>query len=81
MYGIVKAMNVLKDESDDIVEYTDAFEEFQAYLNQAEGAAYQSLFAAHSSAKSTPESLVILAKGDILKMRENMIKMAGQLGI
>jgi len=81
MYGIVKAMGVLKDESEDIVEYTDAYEEFQAYLYAAEGAAYQSLFAEHSSAKSTPESLVKLAKGDILQMRENMKKMAGQLGI
>ena len=65
MYGIQKVLKLLQTESDDIVEYTEAMDEFNAYYYQAEGAAYQSLFAQHSSAKSTPESLLATAQKDI----------------
>jgi len=50
-------------------------------LYQAEGAAYQSMFVEHSSAKSTPESLLLTAKSDILNMRKYMKELADQLGI
>ncbi|KAL7465592.1 hypothetical protein ACHAXS_005906 [Conticribra weissflogii] len=81
MYGISKVLKFLRDEADDIVEYTEAFNEFEAYLFQAEGAAYQSLFAEHSSAKSTPESLLKTAKGDVVMVRKFMGVMARQLGM
>ena len=72
MYGIMKVLKSLKDEADDIVDYTEAMNEFEAYLFQAEGAAYQSLFVEHSSAKGTPESLLKTAKGDVMNMRKYM---------
>lgn len=81
MYGISKVVRALKEEADDIVEYTEALNEFEAYLFQAEGAAYQSMFAEHSSAKSTPESLLKTAKGDVINMRKFMGKLAAQLGL
>mmetsp|Transcript_5940 Transcript_5940/g.11783 ORF Transcript_5940/g.11783 Transcript_5940/m.11783 type:complete len:231 (+) Transcript_5940:70-762(+) len=81
MYGISKVLKFLKDEAEDIVEYTEALNEFEAYLFQAEGAAYQSLFVEHSSAKSTPESLLRTAKGDVVMVRKFMGVMAGQLGM
>lgn len=81
MYGITKVVKALKEEADDIVEYTEASNEFEAYLFQAEGAAYQSLFAEHSSAKSTPESLLKTAKKDIVNMRKFMGDLAEQLSI
>jgi len=79
MYGIMKVLNTLKEEADDIVEYTEAKDSFEAFKNQAEGAAYQSLFVEHSSAKGTPESLLKTAKGDIVNLRKYMGDLAAQL--
>lgn len=81
MYGIRKVVKELRDEADDIVEYTEAMNEFEAYLNQAEGAAYQSLFVEHSSAKGTPESFLATAKEDVKQMLKYMDELAVQLGI
>jgi hypothetical protein len=81
MYGIVNVLKGLKEEADDIVEYTEALNEFEAYLFQADGAAYQSLFAEFSTAKITPESLLQIAKGDIVNMRKYMGELASQLNV
>lgn len=81
MYGIMKVLKTLREEADDIVEYTEALNEFEAYLFQAEGAAYQSMFVEHSSAKSTPESLLKTARGDIVNMRKFMGDIALQLSL
>jgi hypothetical protein len=81
MYGINKVLRLLNEEAEDIVEYTEALNEIEAYLFQAEGAAYQSLFVEHSSAKSTPESLLKTARGDIINMRKYMSEMAKQLNL
>lgn len=79
MYGIMKVLKSLKEEADDIVEYTEAMDSFEAYKNQAEGAAYQSMFVEHSSAKGTPESFLKTAKGDIVNLRKYMGDLAAQL--
>ena len=79
MYGIIKVLNSLRDEADDMVEYTEALNEFGAYLGQADGAAYQSLFAEFSSAKIVPGSLLKTARGDIVNMRKYMKELAIQL--
>jgi hypothetical protein len=81
MYGIRKVVKDLREEADDIVEYTEAMNEFEAYLNQAEGAAYQSLFVEHSSAKGTPESFLATAKEDVKQMKRYMDELATMLGI
>mmetsp|Transcript_17031 Transcript_17031/g.19697 ORF Transcript_17031/g.19697 Transcript_17031/m.19697 type:complete len:249 (+) Transcript_17031:269-1015(+) len=81
MYGIMKVVRELRDDADDIVEYTEAANEFEAYLYQAEGAAYQSLFVEHSSAKGTPESFLATAKKDVVSMRKYMGDVAAQLKI
>lgn len=81
MYGISKVLKDLQDQADDIVEYTEAMEEFNAYLYQAEGAAYQSLFVEHSSAKGTPESLLETAKQDVMQMEKYMDLLAVQLNL
>ena len=47
MYGLPKALKALKEEVDDIVEYTETLNDFEAYKYQAEGAAYQSMFVEH----------------------------------
>mmetsp|Transcript_21111 Transcript_21111/g.38186 ORF Transcript_21111/g.38186 Transcript_21111/m.38186 type:complete len:248 (+) Transcript_21111:138-881(+) len=81
MFGIMKVLKLLKEEADDIVEYTEAMDEFEVYLFQAEGAAYQSMFIEHSSAKGTPESMLKTAKSDITNMRKFMSDLAKQLNI
>jgi hypothetical protein len=82
MYGIGKVIKELREEADvDIVEYTEAMNEFNAYLYQAEGAAYQSLFVEHSSAKGTPESFLSTAKQDVKNMQKYMNELAVQLNL
>ena len=81
MYGIQKVLKILQQEADDIVEYTETMDEFNAYYYQAEGAAYQSLFAEHSSAKSTPKSLLETAQKDIVQMVRYMDQLAAQLNL
>lgn len=79
MYGITKVLKDLRDEADDIVDFTETCNEFEAYLYQAEGAAYQSLFVEHSSAKGTPESFLATAKKDVQSMQRYMDELAVQL--
>lgn len=79
MYGITKVLKDLREEAADIVEFTEAANEFEAYLYQAEGAAYQSLFVEHSSAKGTPESFLATAKKDVQSMQRYMDDLAAQL--
>jgi len=81
MYGILKVLGGLREEAEDIVEYTEAMNEFEAYLFQADGAAYQSLFAEFSSAKIAPGSLMKTARGDIVNMRKFMGDLATQLNL
>ena len=81
MYGITKVVKDLRDEADDLVEFTETLNEFEAYLYQAEGAAYQSLFVEHSSAKGTPATFLATAKKDIQKMQSFMDDLAKQLQI
>lgn len=81
MYGITKVLKQLQEEADDLVEYTETMDEFNAYLYQAEGAAYQSLFVEHSSAKGTPESFLATAKQDVIQMNKYMNQLASQLSL
>lgn len=79
LFGIQKVLKTLKADAEDIVEYTETMDEFNAYYYQAEGAAYQSMFIAHSSAKGTPESILKTAKNDIVQMEKYMDQLAVQL--
>jgi hypothetical protein len=87
MYGIRKVLKELReqqadvDDDMDIVAYTEAMDDFEVYLNQAEGAAYQSLFIEHSSAKGTPEQFLATAKQDVTQMVKYMDMLAIQLGV
>lgn len=81
LFGIQKVLKTLTTQAEDIVEFTETMEEFNAYYFQAEGAAYQSMFVEHSSAKSTPESLLKTAKADIVQMEKYMDQLAVQLNL
>jgi len=79
LFGIQKVLNILRDEADDLIEYSEAMDEFNAYYYQAEGAAYQSMFPAYSSSKSTPEELLAMSKKDLITMSKYMDQLAAQL--
>ncbi len=81
LYGIQKVLKILADAAEDIVEYTESMEEFNAYYYQAEGAAYQSMFIEHSSAKGSPELFLATAKQDIIQMQKCMDQLARQLNL
>jgi hypothetical protein len=81
MFGIEKLLKSLKFEAEDIVEYVETMEDFNAYYYQADGAAYQSMFVEHSSARSTKESCLITAKGDLLQMDKLLNQLAVQLNL
>ena len=81
MYGITKVVKDLRDEAEDLVEFTETANEFEAYMFQADGAAYQSLFVEHSSAKGTPASFLATAKKDIFSMQAYMDDLARQLNL
>ena len=81
MFGVEKLLKSLKFEAEDIVEYVETMEDFNAYYYQADGAAYQSMFVEHSSARSTKESCLITAKGDLLQMDKLMNQLAVQLNL
>ena len=81
LFGIQKVLKILQEESDDIVEYSETMEEFNAYYYQAEGAAYQSMFAEHSSSRSTPQELLATAKKDLTQMAKYMDQLAVQLNL
>jgi 1,2-phenylacetyl-CoA epoxidase PaaB subunit len=80
LYGIQKVLKILQEEANDIVEFTEAMDEFNAYYYQAEGAAYQSLFVEYSSAKGTPEAFLQSAKQDLDQMEKYMDLVAAQIG-
>eukprot|EP00536_Pseudo-nitzschia_multiseries_P012183 jgi/Psemu1/207876/e_gw1.450.28.1 len=81
LFGIQKVLKTLTTDAEDLVEYTETMEEFNAYYFQAEGAAYQSMFVEHSSAKGTPETFLKTAKNDILQMEKYMNQLAVQLNL
>ena len=62
MYGISKVLKELQGEADDIVEYTENMNEFNAYLGQADTACYSANFVEFSAAKTKPEEFFKNAK-------------------
>jgi len=58
MYGITKVLKILQNEADDIVEYTEAMDEFDSYLRQADTACYSANFVEFSAASTKPEQFL-----------------------
>jgi len=81
LYGITKVLKSLQEEAEDIVEYTENMNEFNAYLNAADTACYSSNFVEHSSAKGTPEGYLRDAKGDAKNMLVYLDRMAKELNL
>lgn len=79
LYGISKVLKELQDEADDIVEYTENMNEFDAYLRAADTACYSANFVEFSAAKTKPEAFFKDAFGDVLNMKECMNNIAVEL--
>lgn len=78
LYGISKVLKELQDEAEDIVEYTENMNEFDAYLRAADTACYSANFVEFSAAKTKPEAFFKDAFGDVQKMKEYMNNMAAE---
>jgi hypothetical protein len=78
LYGISKLLKELQDEAEDIVEYTENMNEFDAYLRAADTACYSANFVEFSAAKTRPEAFFKDAFGDVQKMKEYMNNMAAE---
>ena len=81
MYGITKVLKDLQEEANDIVEYTEAMNDFAGYLNAADTSCYSANFVTFSSAKTKPEKFFSDAKSDAMQMQKAMSTMAAQLNI
>lgn len=79
LYGIPKVLKELQESADDIVEYTEAMNEFDASLRQADTACYSANFVEFSAAKTKPEKFFQDAKIDAQRMQDAMNEMAAQL--
>ena len=62
MYGIPRVMKELQEEANDIVEYTENMNDFDAYLRQADTSCYSANFVEFSAAKTKPEKFFQDAK-------------------
>jgi hypothetical protein len=81
LYGISKVMKELQDEANDIVEYTEAMDEFDAELRAADTACYSANFVEFSAASTKPEKFFRDALAAIHRMMSAMEKMSAELDI
>jgi len=81
MFGISKVLKQLRNECDDIVEYSESMEEFNYFLGAADTAVYSANFVEFSAAKTKPEKFFADAKADAMKMKVYMDKLAAELGM
>jgi len=81
LYGIGKVLKLLSSEADDLVEYNEAAEEFNAALTGAEGSAYMAIFT-ESSTSGVPASKYFKdCKTEALRVQQKMTEIAKQLNI
>ena len=81
LFGIEKAFKILAEEADDIVQYTEAMNEFDRDLRGADSSAYSSMFVEFSAAKGKKEDFYDQALVDIKRMEEDLKIMGGEMGI
>jgi len=81
MYGIPRVMKELQEEANDIIEYTENMNDFDAYLRQADTSCYSANFVEFSAAKTKPEKFFQDAKSDAQQMKIRMDAMAVELGL
>lgn len=81
LWGIGKVMNSLKEDADDIVEYTEAMQEVEASIRGADSAAYMAIFVTTSSSGTPPEKYFADAKIEAKRALAAMDELATQINL
>mmetsp|Transcript_13041 Transcript_13041/g.26632 ORF Transcript_13041/g.26632 Transcript_13041/m.26632 type:complete len:207 (+) Transcript_13041:48-668(+) len=79
LYGLKPSLKYLQEYANDVVEYTEAMEEYDRCLNGADGQAYSSMFVEFSAAKGKQEDYYREAKREIQGMQTAMDNMEKEL--
>ena len=79
LLGIRTTLKVLQDSADDIVEYTEAMDDFDRHLASADQEAYSSMFVEFSAAKGKPEDFYERARKDVEVMVKQLNIMANEI--
>lgn len=80
LWGMSKVLNVLKDEADDIVEFTEAKTEFESAIVAADGSAYMAIFVTTSSSSTPPEKYFADAEREVVVAKKYLQEMAALIG-
>lgn len=81
LFGISKVLKSLKDEADDIVEYTEQVQELEASIRGADSAAYMAIFVTTSSSGTPPEKYFADAKIEANRALKAMDELAEQINV
>ena len=79
MYGIAKVLKELQDQATDVVEYTEATDEFDYSLRAADTAVYSANFVEYSAARTKAEQFFANARTECELMQGYMDSMAAAL--
>ena len=81
LYGIDKVMNSLKDQADDIVEYTELSTDIVQSIQQADGSAYMAIFVVSSTSQTPPSKYFGDAKIEVKRALKEMDELAEMIGL
>lgn len=81
LWGISKVLKRLRDEADDIVEFTDLENEVESAILAADGAAYMAIFVTTSSSSVPPQRYFEDARREAKVAKKFMDKVAVELGL
>lgn len=81
LFGIGKAMKILSDRADDIVEYTEVSQEVEKTIQQADGSAYMAIFTTTSTSYTPPEKYFKDARIEIERCAKALDQLAPLIGV
>ena len=81
MFGVVKVMKILSQEADDLVEFTEAANEVEQCVQQADGSSYMAIFVTTSSSGTPPEKYFSDALVEIKRCIKAMDEVARQIDL
>ncbi|KAL3778826.1 hypothetical protein ACHAWO_007360 [Cyclotella atomus] len=81
LFGIGKALKVLGEDVDDIVEYTELATEVEKTIQQADGSAYMAIFVTTSSSSTPPAKYYKDAKVEIERCAQTLDELALMIGL
>jgi hypothetical protein len=70
LFQIDKALRVLRDEAEDLIEFTDQTEEFQLALSRADSMAYSANFAGGSGKPTPPAFYIEKSRNEVIELQK-----------